>query len=374
MCDEKFLVIGTGFIGEYMGRGIRKIVGEDDLAVCVRGVKGHPEGREKREKALGYPVSVNDSGRALAALEPTVVILCPTPRRGVQTAKEALAPYCEERRRKGGALPDIYSFIPSPSAAEFEKIIFPGTNVVKILPNIMESVRGWDMRPVGINYITYSRPWPRDRKEVLKKFLSPYGYTARVGERDSLVLLTGKITSHVCYEVTFSMRRALEDAGAPVPLSRIGEGIRRAIYENYPDCPFVGGPLSHDLPVYLDSFLAGFVKAWFCGLHGFVLSHKEEVSEEDALRIDLCSLVLNTFPLCCESAEELMRDTANAATKGGILERGIEKYFEIFDGELKSRVRQIAEGDPISPGFYGRCEEAAGQISLRAYERSLHLS
>ena len=41
---EKFVVIGTGFIGKYMGKGMRKVLGTEDLQGHAFGIKAHDTG------------------------------------------------------------------------------------------------------------------------------------------------------------------------------------------------------------------------------------------------------------------------------------------------------------------------------------------
>ena len=50
---------------------------------------------------------------------------------------------------------------------------------------------------------------------------------------------------------------------------------------------------------------------------------------------------------------ELEQDTKNAATKGGILERGIEFFFEAVEERLNSEVESIINGKPLSVEFFG---------------------
>ena len=62
---EKFVVIGTGFIGSYMGKGMRKIAGTDVLQGIAFGIKGSNRDVEKKKAELGYDVSVNNTAEVL---------------------------------------------------------------------------------------------------------------------------------------------------------------------------------------------------------------------------------------------------------------------------------------------------------------------
>ena len=160
---EKLVVIGVSFIGEYMGRGIRAVMETDDLHGKVFGVKGSPSGLDERARILGYDVSVADSGPVIHRERPTIILLSPPPTRAEDILRNDIRPYCDICRREGRPLPDIYSYIPSPSPSVIRNLLGEGVNVVKILPNILDRVRGYDLSPYGINYLTF----PEDRKSVV---------------------------------------------------------------------------------------------------------------------------------------------------------------------------------------------------------------
>lgn len=193
---EKFVVIGTGFIGKYMGKGMRKVLGTEDLQGHAFGIKAHDTGVKEKEAELGFAVSVKDTGTVLEREKPSIIIFSAPPEFAPDIVTGTLLPYYEQCRRENRPLPDLYSFIPSPSADWICTQLGGDVNVVKILPNILDVVCGYDLSPVGINYISYAaHMWPEERKDILIKCMSAYGYTVETDDTDSLVLLAGKITS-----------------------------------------------------------------------------------------------------------------------------------------------------------------------------------
>ena len=88
----------------------------------------------------------------------------------------------------------------------------------------------------------------------------------------------------------------------------------------------------------------------------------------------MCSFALNVFPIQYKTKAELELDTKNAATKGGILERGIEFFFEAVEEKLRYELENILKGQPASEDFFIWVEEQTYKMSCEAYERSLDLS
>ena len=370
---EKIVVIGVGFIGQYMGKGIRKILGTDDLHGRVFGIKGSPSGVRERSAALGYEVSVADSGRVIMRERPTIILLSPPPTRAEGIIRNDILPYCELCRKKGLPLPDIYSYIPSPSPGVIRDILGNDVNVVKILPNILDNVRGFDLSPYGINYLTFPENalWPLDRKDLLYLCMDCYGHTAAVSDTDSLALLAGKITSHVCYEVSYAIEDRLKKAGLDVPLDRIGKAMREAQYELFRDAQRIG--LSGYTGLQrLDMFIKEFMKGWFSGLNRFTHETIRNLDVRGADRVDMCSFLLNVFPIAHSPRAVLEQDTKNAATKGGILERGIEVFTRSVEAPLRDSLEKFLKGEACEIG--AKAEHRAYLISSEAYKRSLHLA
>ena len=169
---EKFVVIGTGFIGFYMGKGMRNVAGTDDLQNIAYGIKGRNVNVKEKRIELGYDVSVNNTAQVLEKVNPTVIIFAAPPEAAPEIVTDILAPYYEKCQKDNIHLPDLYSFIPSPSADWMCEQLGGIANVVKILPNILDNVCGYDLSPIGINYISYAyHEWPQDRKDVLNKLL-----------------------------------------------------------------------------------------------------------------------------------------------------------------------------------------------------------
>ena len=373
---EKITVIGTGFICEYMRNGMRAVCENLDLHTSVHGIKGTDRDVEKRAEQLGIPVSVGGTYGVLCRQKPTIIVLCCSPEAAQGIVDSDLKPYYEKIRNENGVLPDLYSFIPSPSAVSIYNDLGSDSNVVKILPNIMDKVCGYDMSPVGINYASYRADnWSEERKQILKKFLAPYGFTVQINDRDSLVLLTGKITSHVCYEVSYDIADVCAQNGFDVEINDIGNAMINAQHKILPQMPVLSEAGDDSkIPENLRDFFAPFMSAWFQGIRKFTTENADRVSFDEARHTDMCSFALNVFPIRHESRRQLRQDTKNAATKGGILERGIEYYLSDVSKTVKDGVSKSLCGEKLEDDYFENIRRCSYEISRQAYLRSVNLT
>ena len=372
---EKIVVVGVGFIGGYLQAGFRALLGSG-LRGQVFGVKGRAEGLAEKQAELPFAVSAGDTAEVLARENPTIIVLSPPPHAVPGITEQVLKPYYNARRAEGRPLPNLYTFAPTPNTDYFLKALGPNVHVAKILPNIVARTGGVDLSPIGMSYISIDPAdrWPEERLDVLRAVLRPYGECVVLTDRDSLVLLSGKITSHVCYEVCFTICAVMERRGAPVELAALGSGLRAA-HKTFcqPPLPDLYPCSLDDLPTGLATFVSSFARAWFEGLSNFSKHSGLTISDEQALRVDHSSFELNIFPLQFETREGLGRNTKNAATKGGVLERGIEYYHEAIAEPLARALERHLDGTP-DPAFFDWLRGQSEALSREAYQRSCELT
>ena len=72
--------------------------------------------------------------------------------------------------------------------------------------------------------------------------------------------------------------------------------------------------------------------------------------------------------------EQLAQDTKNAATKGGVLERGVEYFYEHVEAPLARAVEETLTGAGADSDFFAWIRAQSEGMSRAAYERSLRLS
>lgn len=372
---EKIVVIGVGFIGGYLQKGFRALVG-DDLRGRVFGIKGSAAGLAEKQAELPFGVSAGDTAAVLAREAPDIIVLAPPPSAVPATTTEILKPHYDACRAAGRPLPDLYTFAPTPNTGYFRAVLGADAHVAKILPNIVAQTGGVDLSPIGMNYISVdpADTWPQTRLDRLLTVLRPYGECVVLTDRDSLALLSGKITSHCCYEACFTVCEVMAQRGTPVAISALGSALRAA-HRDFcrPPLPDLYPCGMDGLPTALSEFMRRFTRAWFDGLHDFSRESGLTIPEAEALRVDHSSFALNVFPLQFETREGLARNTKNAATRGGVLERGIEYYHEAIAGPLAQALRKHLDGTP-DPAFFDWLRTQSCALSREAFVRSCELT
>lgn len=233
-----------------------------------------------------------------------------------------------------------------------------------------------------ISQVSASIPYPQHlllstlSRVLLDILLTPYGKTVSLSASQALIFLAGKITSHVCCEACFCIHEAAQKAGLSVTLNDIGKAFQYAqrSFTKFFDDPIPSLRRNDALPPTMQEFMHHFSDSWFGGLHDFTTSMPVCVSDEEALSLDVYSYALNTIAIAVKTKEELEQDTKNAATKGGILERGVEYFYEVIESELGNQAFSAACDHPISSGYWETLRSQVCSLSREAYERSLHLT
>ena len=378
--QEKIVILGTGFIAGYLNSGLHHLfskLGQPMMGnVCAIGK--HPEKLAARADVLKDCLLCTDPiDFVLADFHPTIIIIAVPPTVASDIAKSILLPYYNALRAASQPLPDLYSFTPTPDENWYADLLGNDISIIKILPNIFTDVHGIDITSVGINTVSLTPAFEHSsRRTLLDLMLAPYGKTVSLSASQALIFLAGKITSHVCCEACFCIHEAAQKAGLSVTLNDIGKAFQYAqrSFTTLFDDPIPALRRGDILPPALQAFMQSFSDAWFGGLHDFTNSMPVCVSDEEALSLDVYSYALNTIAIAVKTKEELEQDTKNAATKGGILERGVEYFHEVIERELGSQASSAACGHPISPEYWAALRRQVCSLSREAYERSLHLT
>ncbi len=378
--QEKIVILGTGFIAGYLNKGLHHLFStiKQPMKGNVCAIGKHPEKLAARADVLKDCVLCADPiDCILADFRPTIIIIAVPPTVAVQIADTVLLPYYNTLRASSQPLPDLYSFTPTPDENWYATLLGNDVPIVKILPNIFTDVHGIDITSVGINTVSLTPAFEHsNRRTLLDLTLTPYGKTVSLSASQALIFLAGKITSHICCEACFCIHEAAQKAGLSVTLNDIGMAFQYAqrSFTKFFDDPIPALRRGDVLPSALQTFMQSFSDVWFGGLHDFTRSMPVCVSDEKAMSLDVYSYALNTIAIAVKTKEELEQDTRNAATKGGILERGVEYFHEVIEGELGKQAFDAACGQPISSKYWATLRSQVCNLSHEAYERSLHLT
>ena len=118
-----------------------------------------------------------------------------------------------------------------------------------------------------------------------------------------------------------------------------------------------------------------FSDSWFGGLHDFTTSMPVCVSDEEALSLDVYSYALNTIAIAVKQKRSWKQGYKKCQPqRGGILERGVEYFYEVIESELGNQAFSAACDHPISSGYWETLRSQVCSLSREAYERSLHLT
>lgn len=373
--QDKIVVIGMGFIGGYLMPGYRALLGEE-VAQRVFAIKATERNLTALRAEYPFSISVMDTAEVLEREHPSIIILSPPPTQVPSITEEILKPYYHRCRQAGLPLPDLYTFAPDPDAAYFTAHLGADVNCAKVLPNIVDFVGSIQMAPIGTNFVSVDplREWPREARERLERFLAPYGETIFLSDSDSLKLLAVKITSHLCYEISFSIADVMEKRGKQVTLAQIGSGIR-AMHRELAGEPYAElYPCTLEaLPEELRPFLCRVITAWYNGIRAYTDSLKFTISKKEAHHINTLSFELNVMPIQLETREKLRENTRNHGTKGGVLERGCIFYERYLQQPMEQAVSDFLDGT-LEEDFYDFVQGMAYTISWAAYRHSRRLS
>lgn len=380
--EEKILIVGMGYIGGFLLPGCRALLGEGDLHPRVFATKATHRDLEERRRRFPYTISVGDTGAVLERERPSIIVLSPPPTQVEEIAREILLPHYAACRRAGLPLPDLYTFAPHPSAGFFVELLGEDVLCAKLLPNVVEEVEGIPTAPLGSNFISPApgREWPEERKSILERFLAPYGESFYLTDEDSLLFLAGKITSHICYEITDTIARTAAGLGVEVEQNALGSAIRAVHRSRFSTlCP--GGeqppalipPAVAGVPAVLRDFVERLTVAWYDGLWGYTAGEPCSLSQKDAARLSNLSFELNVLPIQLEGWEKLQANTRNHGTKGGVLERGCIFYDRHLREPLEEAVTRLLTGG-LEADFFDFVEGMGYTITLAAHRHAHRLS
>jgi len=342
--DTKFAVIGAGHIGKYMRVCYGDMVGgplEGKVIIC----KARPEGAEELGKEFGCEVVAGDTPGALRKISPDIILLCPPPSQIPSLLRGELSAYCEERRKAGAALPDIYTFAPSPKVDHYYEILGEDVNVVKVLPNMFYSLGDLKTAELEASYITFSdsRKWPEKRRERLYRFLQPLVNTYEISEKDSVSFLGVRNAAHCVFDMCFLVSDTLSARGLKGDHRNVGQVMRAALRQEWNDMPREIVPCAMDALAPREAeFAAKSVTTWVKGLADFCVADKLPDYTGDLVRTKRTEAYL--VSICYFSREELKDLTRKHATKGGVCEKSGIFFREECETLMKDAFERHLEG------------------------------
>ncbi|MDR1315522.1 MAG: hypothetical protein LBK13_01505 [Spirochaetales bacterium] len=342
--DTKIAVIGMGFIGRYMRVCYEKICGgglRGNVLLC----KATGSGLEQMRQEFDCDIAVGGTLPALRELQPDIILLCPPPSQIPGVVRDELVPYCEEQRKRGGVLPDIYTFGPRPKIDFYYQALGADVNTVRILPNLYYTLGGLPAVYLDDNYITFSaaHEWPAWNRQRLNAFLSPIGNAYEISEEDSIPFLAMRTTTHCLNEMCFVIADTLAERGLPGDHKKAASVMRAALRGEWNDVAPELVPCSmNDLDPLPRGFAAKSAVNFVYGLLDFSRDSRLPELTRGAIRTRRAEVQL--VSVCLFSREQINAITRSHATKGGVCEKACNFFEDNCKREMKEAFQKYLDG------------------------------
>lgn len=333
-----------GFIGRYMRICYEKMTGgrlRGNVLLC----KASQAGLDRLREEFDCDVAAGGALNALRGLKPDIILLCPPPSQISPVVKNEIAPYCEEQRKSGGVLPDIYTFGPRPKVDFYYEALGGDVNTVKILPNLYYTLGGLPSVYLDDNYITFSdtHAWPSMNRQRLICFLEPLGNAHEVSEEDSIPFLAMRTTTHCLNEMCFVIADTLAERGLPGNHGNAASVMRAALREEWADVAKELVPCGmHDLDPPAAAFAAKSAVGFVYGLLDFSRNFRLPELTRAVIRTKRAEVQL--VSVCMFSREEINAITQGHATKGGVCEKACRFFEDNCKDEMKAAFEKHLEG------------------------------
>ncbi len=361
--DYNIVVIGMGFIGGFLTPGYRKLLG-DKVETNVFAADVDEEKVKRLQGKFPFTITAQPALELLREKTPDLVIVSVPPKIIPVVLKETLTAYFAEQRQKGGNLPDIITFGPTPNPQLYYDVLGDDINCVKFLPSMVEPIGDVQLQKVGAGSLCFvpGHPFPEDRKQRMIDFANVFGRTFLLTHDQTLYGLSSKNTAHTSYELSYAISDAMKERGVEVTVSQIGSAMRAA-YRKYRGFEGDGEyPSSlEDVPESIRDFVEKLAVAWYKGIVDYV----QFMSGENATMQDFVGANYEAFTLTVQlsTREELEVSTSHHATKGGVTEKSVNVVNEYFFQQLKDAVKAHLDGT-LPPSFFDTAEGIAFMIDM----------
>ena len=163
--DTKIVIIGMGFLMEYIMPCYKKLLG-DNFATNVVAVTADAKDLKRKQESFGFKVVLNENKETLENVEPDIILFAPPPSFAPEITESVLKPYYEKLRKEGKPLPDLYAFPPNPAGKYYLDTIGYDINVANILPNMVSKIGDMDVSQEGYTNVTFpkEKEWPEENK------------------------------------------------------------------------------------------------------------------------------------------------------------------------------------------------------------------
>jgi len=369
--DYNILVIGMGNIGRFLLPGYRRLLGEK-VETNVFGVRNDPAKVAELQKQVPFPVSAGNTEQLLREKKPDIVIVSTPPKVIPVVAQTVLKPYFEEARQKGWALPDIYTFGPTPAPQMYLDLLGEDVLVAKFLPSMANEKKGVPLQKLGAGFVVFGSPFPPQRRARALEFSDMFSQSFVVDQDQSLYGLSSKVTTYTIADCVCAIADGLADEGYKVEVKDLASAWRAAFRAHtglkgegiYP-CS------EEDAPEFIREFVRRMSVAWYEGILRYILS----VGCKEGLARGFHGANFEVFALAAQLADrpELEADMAHRATKGGVTEKGVTTFRSYFTQALRQAAGEWVKGT-LDESFFDTAEGIAYTIDMTVNRHAYRLA
>lgn len=366
--NAKAVIIGMGFLMEYIFPCWKNAMGAK-VSENILAVTADAHDLEGKQQRMGIRVILNDNAGALQQMRPDWIFFAPPPSVAPGLTRDILLPYYESCRREGRELPILVAFPPSPAGLFYLDVLGQDIEVVNIIPNMISRVGNESVAGEACNLITFpeERGWPQPDKDELFRFFTPMGRCLEVPPHLIMQVLSTEIAVHPLTELADITARCLTERGIPCTYADTASTMRGwHQLEHHYAAP---GTNCCDKNAVADSqanaLLRRVMLSWYNGLHQYITEKGFTDAGAEAFLNPLFDLYFHEAQL--EDRQTIVAKAKKDATKGGMLELCMKRYFSVAEPLLKELFQASSLDAPEQKVL--RIGTLMGEITAAVVER-----
>ena len=347
----KITIIGFGNLIQDMFSCVEEFVGKENLLRCVNATTAERTLLDENTKKYGIKILYLDNFGALKSLEPDLIFFAPPPSLAPAIIDNELLAYFDGLRREGKPLPEIYAYPPVPKGDFYRQVLGEDVKVANIIPNDIRMIAGKAVkaeRSITSTLTVFSGPWQESDLERFRRIFSPLGGVLELTPEELIPVLGGRVISNSFAIVCLELEKWLKGAGYEIGYRQAAGFMRAVLQEKTGYTPRTESfPCSRDeVQGEVAFLLEALIRAWADGLAlyfgdaGFPQNWVKEIPWP--------GLDLTLQKTQREEPGPIHEHIVIAATKGGVLERGLLYVREQIYADLQKAVKDLPHLPDIS--------------------------
>ena len=342
--NTKITIIGFGNLMQDIFSCVENFVGKENLMCCVNATTAEMSVVAENAVRFGIEIFYLDNLSALKILEPDLIFFAPPPSLAPAIIGNELLTYFEWLRREQKPLPEIYAYPPLPKGDYYRKVLGDDVKVANIIPNDIRVIAGKPVaaeRSITSTLTVFSGPWQEADLERFHSVFSPLGGVLDLKSEELIPVLGGRVISNTMAIVCLELEKWLQEAGYKITYRQAAGFMRAVLQEKTAYSPrTISFPCSRDEVQGEAAFLLeALILAWSDGLALYFSDSgfsKPWVKENPWPGLDL-----TLHKTQCEDPGPIHEHIVIAATKGGVLEKGLMVVREQIYPDLKKAILEL---------------------------------